>query len=312
LKFSHWAALASAVVLAVLLTSCGGSSTPPIPTPLITQMFPSNIVAGSGDFTLFVAGSLFISNNQGTTMILWNGAPMSTTLNQATAELEATIPAANVLTSGIAQVSVANPSPGGTSLQSLTFKIVAPTPGLTLAMNPLSPSSANAGGNAFSLGVTGTGFQANYLVTWNGSPRPTTIGSATSASAQISSDDIASAFTASVAVADPGLLIATPSASFTISGKAAGTPVIASLAPQTAEAGSRSFQVLVTGSNFSRNSVVEWNGARIPTSFESSSRLVATIPDSAVALVGVASVDVTTPAPGSGGATSISVPFKIQ
>ena len=312
MKSSHWAALASAVVLAALLASCGGSSPTPIPTPIITQMFPSNIVAGSDGFTLFVNGSLFISDSRGTTMILWNGSPLSTTLNQVTGELEATVPAANVLASGIAQVAAENPSPGGISLQSLTFTIVAPTPGLTLAANPLSPSSVNVGGNGFNLAVTGTGFQPNYVVTWNGSPRPTTISSATSATAQIFSADITSAFTASVAVATPGLLIATPSASFQVGSGADGNPAIASLAPGSASAGSGSFQMLITGSNFSRNAVVEWNGARIPTSYQNPSQLVATVPDSAVAMVGVANVDVVNPTPDSHGAPSVSVPFKIQ
>jgi hypothetical protein len=310
LNLLRWAALASVAGLAVLLGSCGSNSMTTIPTPIVTQIFPSNIVAGSQPFTLSVAGTLFISDNRGASVILWNGSPRSTKVNAATSELQTTITAADVAGAGIAQVTVQNPSPGGIALQSVTFTIVSPQPGLVINP-PLSPSSRAAGGGAFALTVNGTGFGPNFVVTWNGSPRPTVIPpmSTTTATAQISADDIAGAGSASVAVATPGLLNATPSVNFTVSGGAAAVPAIDSLTPVSATAGSGSFQVLVRGSNFAQNAVVEWNGARLPTSFQSSSRLVVTVPDSAVSMVGTASVGVTNP--GTGG-TSISVPFTVR
>ena len=70
----------------------------------------------------------------------------------------------------------------------------------------LSPASIVAGGPAFTLTVTGTKFLSRSVVTWNGSPRPTTFVGATQLSATISAFDIASASTAAVGVstAAPG------------------------------------------------------------------------------------------------------------
>jgi len=57
----------------------------------------------------------------------------------------------------------------------------------------LVPTSATAGGSAFTLTVTGTNFISASVVKWNGSNRTTTYVSATQLTASITAADIATA-----------------------------------------------------------------------------------------------------------------------
>ena len=67
----------------------------------------------------------------------------------------------------------------------------------------LSPTSATAGGAAFTLTVTGTNFVPTSVVRWNGVNRTTTYGSATQLTAAITATDIATGGTRSVTVFNP-------------------------------------------------------------------------------------------------------------
>jgi hypothetical protein len=79
------------------------------------------------------------------------------------------------------------------------------------AVTSLLPASATPGGPAFTLTVTGQGFDVDSVVQWNGSARTTIYVSATQLSAQIFAADIASAGTANITVFNPGLGGATSS-----------------------------------------------------------------------------------------------------
>jgi 6-phosphogluconolactonase len=71
----------------------------------------------------------------------------------------------------------------------------------SLAITAIAPSSATAGGAAFTLTVTGAGFVSSDTVQWNGSPLATTFVSATQLSAAVPASLIAVAGSASVTVA---------------------------------------------------------------------------------------------------------------
>jgi hypothetical protein len=67
----------------------------------------------------------------------------------------------------------------------------------------LNPSSAFAGGPAFTLAVNGTNFVSGSIVRWNGSDRTTTYVNDTRLTASIPAIDIATAGSASVTVFNP-------------------------------------------------------------------------------------------------------------
>lgn len=96
-------------------------------------------------------------------------------------------------------------------------------------------------------------------------------------------------------------------------------PVIAALVPPSTAAGSSTFTMEVDGSNFDGKAVVNFNGTAMATTFASGSKLMATIPASAVATAGTAKVTVTNPGTpgglyggGTAAATSAPMDFTIN
>ncbi|MGD0956718.1 MAG: IPT/TIG domain-containing protein [Candidatus Acidiferrales bacterium] len=303
------AALTSVAGLLVLLGGCGGGAPALNSTPAITDLFPSNITAGSDDFTLSIAGTGFISNSTGVTFAYWNGSPRSTTLNAVTGQLQVSISAADVANPGVPQITLFSPGPGGGTSSAATFTIE-PVQGAAPTITSLDPTSAKAGGMAFTLTLDGTNFAANDVMTWNGSVLAPTNISGNQATATVPADDIANVGTGSVAVSTSGLVIASPSVAFPITGPNNPSPTASSLSPSKTVAGGADFEVFVGGSNFVSSSVVEWNSSPRATAFVSSSRLVVLITAADIAVASTAQITVTNPAPGGG--TSSQVAFTVS
>ena len=172
-------------------------------------------------------------------------------------------------------------------------------------ISSLSPSSATAGGAAFTLTVNGTNYVSGATVNWNGSARTTTFVSATQLTAAITAADIATAGTASVTVTANSQTSNT--ATFTVNNPA---PVLNSISPNSATAGGSAFTLTANGSGFVSSSKINWNGTALTTTFVSASQLTASVPASDIASAGTASVTVVTPSPGGG--TSGAQTFTIS
>ena len=164
------------------------------PMPAIVTLSPSTAVVGGAGFTLNVNGANFIPGS----VVRWNGADR-TTIFVTTSLLQTSISSGDIAAAGDAQVTVFNPSPGGGTSLALTFTVSNPAPGIT----SLSPSSATAGGAAFTLTVNGSNFVNGAVVRWNGSDRTTAFVSATQLTTSIAAADIAAAGTAQVTVFNP-------------------------------------------------------------------------------------------------------------
>ena len=224
-----WAALASIAGVA-LLGGCGNS--PPLnQTPLISNLFPSNIVAGSAEFTLSVVGAGFVSNARGASFVYWNGFPRSTTLNQTTGELEVQILASDIAFPASLDVTVVNPAPGGGTSTAVGFTIEPLRPDAPVIAS-LSPANTKAGGAAFTLTVNGSGFLPGAQVQWNTVNLTTTFVSSTQLTAQVPASDISMPAAVNVTVLNPGAVSA-PIA-FTITTL---TPTLTSMSPTSAPAG---------------------------------------------------------------------------
>ena len=178
-------------------------------------------------------------------------------------------------------------------------------------INSLAPTSAIAGGSAFTLTVNGSGFVNGSVVQWNGAGRTTTFVSSTQLTAAIAAADIAAAGTAQVTVFNPAPGGGTSNAqTFTINTINNPVPTTTSLSPASATAGGSAFTLTVNGSGFVNGSVVQWNGAGRTTTFVSSTQLTAAIPAADIATAGTAQVTVFNPAPGGG--TSNAQTFTIN
>jgi len=164
------------------------------PTPGISSLNPATASVGGAAFTLSLTGRGFVS----TSVVNWNGAPRATTFTSS-GQLSAAILASDIVTAGVDNVTVTNPTPGGGTSLAQQFTVNNSVPTIT----SLAPSSTAAGGAAFSLAVTGSNFVANSAVNWNGSGRQTTFVSSTQLTAAITAADIAVGGSASVTVVNP-------------------------------------------------------------------------------------------------------------
>jgi hypothetical protein len=269
------------------------------PVPALTSLSPTSKTVGSAAFTLTVNGSNFV---KGAT-VNWNGSALATTFKSGT-ELTATVPAKDLTKAGTFPITATNPSPGGGVSGALNFVVDNAKPTIT----SLSPSSALAGGAAFTLTVNGTKFVNTSVVNWAGSPRTTTYVSATKVTALINAADIAKAGTFKVTVTNPapggGISAAS---SFAVNNPA---PTLTSISPNSATHGGVSFTLTATGTNYVSSSVIEWNAKKLATTYVSSTTLTATVPSADIKTAGTASVTVVTPTPGGG--TSAAKAFTIN
>ena len=267
--------------------------------PNISSISPTNALAGGPAFPLTVNGTGFVS----TSVVKFNGAAKTTTFVSAT-QLTAAITAADIATAGTATVTVTNPGSGGTS-NAVSFTINATSaPTLSAA----APTSAIAGGAAFTLTLTGTGFVAGATVNF-GSNSAITPSSVTSTQivATIPAADIATAGTVNVTVTNPAGGGTSNAQTFTVNNPA---PTATSLSPTSATAGGAAFTLTVNGTSFVSTSVVKFNGAAKTTTFVSATQLTAAITAADIATAGSATVTVTNPAPGGG--TSGNLSFTIN
>ena len=304
MKCSRWAVFALAAT-SLVLGGCGSSGLSFNATPIIQNIFPSSITAGSNGFTLFISGSGFISSSKGVSFAYWNGSPRSTTYNLTTNQLEVQIPASDVAAVNIATVTVVNPPPGGgSSLIGAPFTIEPVNPG-DPEISSFMPASARPGDSAFTLKVNGVNFQPADVVIWNGGFRTTAFVNSGQVTAQITQVDVADAGLASVSVArSANPIIASLSVNFPIVGSNNPLPGVSSLSPSSAKAGASDLEVVVSGSGFASNAVAEWNNVPLATSYLSGSRLVALVPAADLVASGTAEIGVANPAPGGGTSTS--------
>src|SRR5206468_4786754 len=156
---------------------------------------------------------------------------------------------------------------------------------LAPAISSISPSSASAGGPAFTLTVNGSEFIPLSVVRWNGADRPTSFVGLSQLTASISASDIASPGTASVTVSTP-ILGTSNAVMFTITAPNP-VPSISGLNPASASAQGPGFNLTVLGSSFVSGSVVLWNGGNRATSFVSATQLTAAILAADIASTGV-------------------------
>ena len=169
----------------------------------------------------------------------------------------------------------------------------------------LSPSSAAAGGPAFTLTVNGSGFIQGSVVNFNGSARTTTFVSATQIKADILASDIATSGNANVTVTNPAPGGGTtPNFVFAITGTSNPVPTLSSISPASGLLG-QSVALTLTGTNFISGSIVNFGGNADTSGVVSNggNTLTITVPSAQLTTAGTVNVTVTNPSPG-GGTTS--------
>jgi hypothetical protein len=88
------------------------------PVPMATGLMPISAPEGSADLSITVIGSGFSA----TSVVEWNGTALATSFSD-NSHLHATVPAADLVEEGSANVTVFNPTPGGGTSSPITFQI---------------------------------------------------------------------------------------------------------------------------------------------------------------------------------------------
>ncbi|HWF12832.1 MAG TPA: kelch repeat-containing protein [Candidatus Acidoferrales bacterium] len=269
--------------------------------PALSAINPSTVVAGGAGFTMLVEGSNFVSNS----VINFNGAARQTTFLSTTQLSTALLPS-DIANTGTATITVSNPASGsatGITSNPLTLSILAAN--IQPVIGALSPASTTAGGAAFILLLSGSGFTQNSAVTFNGNHVPAAFISVTQLQANIPAGAIVTAGSFLVAVGNPGGNPTTV-VSFTVNNP---VPQENLLSPASATAGSAGVTLDVNGSNFNLSSKVLINGAVHTTTYVSSTLLQTGLSASDLLKGATLNISVSNPTPG-GGTTSM-LPFAV-
>lgn len=280
--------------LSFVLAGCsggGGSKTSPIssannPVPTVNALSPTSVPAGSPALSVMVTGTGYIN---ATTATL-NGVSVQTNYVSAT-NLQATVPAATLAAGQVADFVVTNPSPGGGASAAVKFSIMSPTP----VVSGVSPRSVPQGLDAL-ITVSGSGFEANSVVLYNGSARPTTFVNSTTLQAALTANDVKSFGTGEISVYNPGPggSTSTPT-ELTI---AASTPTITGVSPSSLAPNPNTnvpASLYIYGSGFAPNATVQANGTLIPVSAQSGTNITASLAPSFFAASGSIQIVVSNP-----------------
>jgi hypothetical protein len=229
-------------------------------------------------------------------VVNFSGAARQTTFLSGT-QLTIAVQASDIPNAGSANITVTNPSSGsagGVTSNPLTLTILAAN--IQPVVGTLSPASTTAGGAAFILLLSGSGFTQSSAVTFNGNPVPSAFLSVTQLQSNIPASAIATAGSFLVAVANPGGNPTTV-VSFTVNNP---VPQENILSPAGATAGSAGLTLGVSGSNFNMSSKVLINGVARTTTNVTSTLLQAGLTAGDLMQGAILNVSVSNPAPGGG------------
>jgi trimeric autotransporter adhesin len=151
------------------------------PIPVLVSVSPVSILAGSGAVPLTLAGSDFSA----TASVTANGTALSVSAPTSDS-ISATLPASLVAQGGTISLLVTNP---GTNAESSNPQMIAVVG--TPSISTLSPAAAAIGGPDFTLTVTGSNFQPNGVISWNGTALATSLGTSGQLTATVPAVDVA-------------------------------------------------------------------------------------------------------------------------
>src|SRR5580704_3671660 len=304
LGFNFWVLL----IAVVLLPACQQQIN--FPKPSLKSMSPTTKQAGDTAFTLTVMGKSFSPGGA----VEWNGTPLVTNF-LSTSEATTQVPAALIATPGTATVTVFTPSPGGgTSATPLTFTIT-PAPSNVPTITSISPTTILAGTPGENVLISGTKFAPQSVVSVNNTNRPTNFINSTSLQVNLTTADLATAGTLSIAVTNPAAPPPAPPNGGTSNVFSYAIdnpfPVIMLVAPNSVAAAATTAPTLtVTGTGFNATSVIEINGGPRTTTFVSSTSVTTQLTQGDIAAGGVDQVQVFNAAPGGG--TSNILTFAVN
>lgn len=282
-------------------TENGNEITVTNPAPVIVSLTPAT-VDKTFPPTIAVIGTGFVP----TTVLQLNGSARQTSFVDST-RVDLTLTTADLNTPGTDAITAVNSAPGGGTSKAVNLTVSAtPVPPTTLSLVSVSPNQFTYGSPDSTIYLNGSGFDASAIANWNGKPLTTALASPTQLIATVPAIDFTQVGSANITVTSTTVK-PSPSAAVTVQITVPPAPKLNSLYPNAAPIGTATLSVQLNGSGFAPNSVVQWNGQNVPTTFTDSGTLAAAVPGDLQSTLGNASIRVVTPAPGGG--TSTALPF---
>jgi len=308
MKHYKFFCLSWCILVSAFLTGCGGggssstSTTTTQSAPTVTSISPTSVIAGSGQLTLTVNGTGFLT----TTTVQVGGVSDATAYVNST-QVTATVTPQQLEGGATLSVIVMNGTTSSGSAAAINLQVNNPVP----VISSLAPSTMLVGATSLTITVTGTGFVPATVIDVNGSARTTTYVSGTQVSVALTAGDVAAAsslsLTAVNATPGGGTSAAAP---LTVNNPVSNTnptaPALTSISPNAGPINTPS-TVTLTGTGFTDSSTVAMNGTNVAAVVISATELTVDIPASSVALPGNVNFTVTTP--GSSGGTTASLPY---
>lgn len=229
----------------------------------LTALSPSSVTQHHPSFPLTVTGVGFA---QGDTVIF--GTDTLTPSNITATSMTVTVPANDVSTAGLINVSVS--AAGGLTTNTLVF-IVNPAP----VVSSLSPSAVTSGHPDLPLVITGTNFVSTDLVNFNGNILTPSQISQTKIVVTVPAADLVSSTLEQVPVSVVSVDgVASNSLPFSIG----PAPTLTSINPTTVQSGHPQFTLTLTGANFVSGDIVIFGTDNITPTSVTATTIQATIP----------------------------------
>lgn len=268
------------------------------PVPSIVSLSPASLVVGSAATTLTLNGSGFLP----TTVLQINGATRAATY-VSSSQMTVGLTTTDLATVASLAITTQNPLPGGGLSAAAKFAVTAKS-AATPVITTVSPTSFLVGSNSSNLYVYGTSLTSTSKVQWNGTALTTNLitstsmyGTTTYLVAQVPGSLLATAGTVSITVNTPSA--SADSNALTVNVTNPPAPTLTSISPTAVPINTTTTLTLV-GTGFTSASTVAMNGSNLSSTYVNATTLTATVPASSVALPGIESITVTTPAPGGG------------
>jgi hypothetical protein len=248
----------------------------------------------AGGNTVTVRGTDF---KPGATVTFGSSPAATTFINENT--LAAVVPAMPL---GTYDVTVTNPDSSYTApgLYAVTAARAAPV------LSSLDPTSALVLGDTLPLTVHGQNFYSDSVVLYNNIARTTRFIDTATLQINVSNTDLLKTGAVPVAVYSPSGGGTSATLSFTVTNP---TPSITQLNPSEIVTGTLGTTLTIAGSGLSPDSVVQWNGTNLVSSFNVyyPQQINATVPASLLSADATVSVTVSNPAPGGGVSNALTV-----
>lgn len=259
------------------------------PTPTLAGLSLTDVVAGTGDFSLTVTGTNFAPE-----AAVSFGTQSFHPSSRSSSQLEVVIPGWAILNSGDVSVSVTNPGPGGGVSNAQPFTVMNPAP----LLSALSLDSTVVGSSDLAITISGVHLVPGAQVHFGGATLAPNAVVASGLSLLIPRNLLTTAAVLPLSVSNPG-----PGGGesnvlqFTVKNP---IPAVNALSSSSVTAGTDDFTLTLNGDHFVPASVVDFGGQKLSPASVTPTQISVVVPAAAVAGGAALSVSVSNPGPGGG------------